>query len=342
MLLLLFWLWFVAEAQFIAQVKEYREGCGAIGDFYFCTGSLSVLDDNIINLEPDDTVQVQGCQYNPPWHLKNARLAYSYDSSRTGRDVTVYIVDTLVDITHADLEGRARVGYSSVNGMHYHGTHVAGIIGSRTYGVAKKANLVSVAVLDETGRGSYSEILKGLEFIGKQAKKGIINMSLGGSFSSVINNAVEALEKLGHIVVAAAGNDAQNACETSPASANVLTVAAFDITYTFASFSNYGKCVDVAAPGVSIESTLPNNSVGLLSGTSMATPYVSGVLAVFASGRAWPSKQEAVGWLTHTAIQNKLRERPIDTPDLCAQQILRDASCKTIKGALSKLHFLTQ
>lgn len=342
MILLWFWIIWLVNAQFIAEVLNHVDSpnCGSIGDFHFCIGTEKLLQEVfVLTIEQDQEVQVQGCQSNPPWHLKNYKSIYSFSEKRKGQNVSVYVVDTLVDISHTEFEGRAKVGYNSVSGMHYHATHVAGIIASKTFGVAKKAEIISVAVLDANGHGSYSEILKGLAWIGTQKKKGVVNMSLGGGFSDVVNKAVEALQKLGHLVVVAAGNDYADACNYSPASAAVTTVGAFDINYRFASFSNFGKCVDILAPGVGITSTLPHEEEGVLSGTSMATPFVAGVLAAYASGTNWPSTKQASAWLTMSGVSGVVTGRPPETIDVASKQILRDASCKTIKAGWSELLF---
>lgn len=315
---------------------KFGGDCGNIGSFFYCSGDVDELfslaaDDSIIAIEPDSTVSVAGCQRSAPWHLQNHGSTYSYDPDKRGQNVTVYVVDTWVDTKHPEFQDRASLGFSNVAGEHYHGTHVAGIIASKTYGVAKKAKIVSVQVLNDRGTGSYSSIMEGLSWIAPR-KKGIVNISIGGTRSVVFNRAVEALRDLGHIVVVAAGNEGVDACLTSPASASVITVGAIDQQQGFASFSNYGKCVTIQAPGVLVHSTLPDGKSGQMSGTSMASPFVAGVVAVFATGKQWPSDSEVRNWLLVSGLRNAIDRLPIGTKNIVAKQTLRDASCRPIKG----------
>ena len=169
-----------------------------------------------------------------------------------------------------------------------HGSHVAGTIGGSTYGIAKQVDLVGVKVLTSQGSGSYAGVIKGIEWAWKDSKtrsgKSVANMSLGGGFSRAINDAVAAAIKNGLIMVVAAGNDNADACKYSPAStATAITVAAVDSADTIATFSNWGPCVDIAAPGVKITSVWKdsNTSTKTISGTSMAAPHVAGVVALY-------------------------------------------------------------
>lgn len=240
-----------------------------------------------------------------PWHLsrisqRNLPLTDSFKFTNSGTchtgnsTIHTYIVDTGIDITHSEFEGRATwlenfTDDNVDNDCNNHGTHCAGLIGSKSYGVCKDAKLFAVKVLNCGGSGTYSGIIQGLEYVynrhmsllsSNSNLKSIISMSLGGGFSLSINRAVEDLLKVNSIyVVVASGNENSNACNTSPASANgVLSIMASDKFDNRASFSNYGKCTDLYAPGVNILSTIPNNNTAFYSGTSMATPIVAGVL----------------------------------------------------------------
>lgn len=240
-----------------------------------------------------------------------------------GKDVNVYILDTGIDEDHPEFEGRARMGYNAVeysqntdeNG---HGTHCAGIIGSKTFGVAKGVNLIGVKVLDREGQGMISKIVEGIDFVirdivdqnynfGSKTRflnerdifkfplsflnnpttpkriRAVVNMSIGGERSKILNHVIrEASVKYGIHFSTAAGNENKDACEFSPSSSSMgLTIGASDADDRIARFSNSGVCVDLYAPGTFIRSTWPNNGTRIASGTSMATPHVAGIMAIY-------------------------------------------------------------
>lgn len=219
-----------------------------------------------------------------------------YDYDTTAPDVEVFIVDTGLLASHTQFEGRAEFYYNAVDNIDTdclgHGTHVAGIVGSRTYGVAKNVTLVGVKVLDCSGTGSTYTIIDGLravlERVGRSGKRSVINLSLGGDRSPALDAALLDIASLNNTaVVVAAGNEGRDACQYSPSdlgqAGNVLVVGASDYTDTRPTWSNTGACVDLSAPGVSILSTWigsSNTATNLLSGTSMATPFVTGVVAL--------------------------------------------------------------
>ncbi|KAI1827098.1 subtilase [Xylaria intraflava] len=233
-------------------------------------------------------------QTDSPWglgtisHTTKGITNYIYDST-DGANTYAYIIDTGLLTTHVQFGGRASYGYNAIGGANIdsngHGTHVAGTIGATTYGVAKSTTLISVKVFADSS-SSTSVILDGYNWAvndviskGRQTKA-VLNLSLGGGFSSAFNSAVNAAYSSGILSVVAAGNDGVDANGTSPASAaNALTVAAIDSNWVFASFSNFGSVVDIAAPGVSVVSCWisSNTSTNILSGTSMATPHVAGL-----------------------------------------------------------------
>lgn len=238
------------------------------------------------------------------WHLDRidqrrlplSNTAYIGNSSNM---IDVYIVDTGVDIVHPEfLENNVIWGNNFVNDgidtdCNGHGTHVASLAVGRQYGSGKRANLISVKVLGCDGSGSYSDIITAIEWITNRAtisgKISIVNMSLGGPKSAALDNAVTNSINSGVYYVVAAGNSNANACNFSPSRVpGAITVAASSITDTKASFSNFGRCIDVYAPGVNIIAAWPNNLYATLSGTSMAAPITSGVLAAYLSrhGRA--------------------------------------------------------
>ena len=288
----------------------------SIGDLYFTileskNFPLSLYNfEQILHVEEDGEVTINDKQFvllnnvkdfvpqkayylqeNPVWGLdrvdqkSNLLNTKYYYPTTSGQNVDVYVIDTGIDIKHPEFENRAIWGDNFADNVNTdcngHSTHVAGTIGSKTYGVAKKSTLISVKVLGCDGSGTYSGILKGFDFVLKRKKTSknpsVINMSLGGGKSQAINNAVSELVKNNVVVVVAAGNENQDACNTSPASCeSAITVGATSKTNEFAGFSNYGKCVNILAPGVDILSTVPNNKTTFLSGTSMATPHTAG------------------------------------------------------------------
>ena len=201
-----------------------------------------------------------------------------------GEGVTVYVVDTGTTVQHIEFEGRASWGFDSTGEGFVdtvgHGTHVAATIAGKSFGVAKKATIIAVKTLTLRG-GTEETVIKGLQWVVNDFKtrktKAIINMSLGGRFSKVLNDAVEAVVSSGVHVIVAAGNDNKDACGYSPASAStVVTVGATDKKDFKASFSNWGKCIDLHAPGVDILSAWKGNGnrTNTISGTSMSAPHV--------------------------------------------------------------------
>ncbi|KAI0377640.1 alkaline proteinase [Hypomontagnella monticulosa] len=221
-------------------------------------------------------------------HRNSGTTSYIYDSS-AGAGTFAYIVDTGILATHQQFGGRASLGYNAVGSDNAdavgHGTHVAGTIGGSTYGVAKQATIVAVKVFQGTS-SSTSIILDGYAWAvnditskGRQSVSAI-SMSLGGGFSSAFNNAVNSAYTSGVLSVVAAGNSATDAANTSPASAaNALTIGAIDSSWRIASYSNYGAVVDVFAPGTDVLSSWigGNTATNTISGTSMATPHVTGL-----------------------------------------------------------------
>jgi subtilisin family serine protease len=217
----------------------------------------------------------------------------TYVSNETGTGVSVYVVDTGILAQHLDFGGRVAAGFNSIDASadttdcNGHGTHVAGIIGGAHYGVAKAVTLVPVRVLDCNGSGSLSSLIAGLDWVlqdyAQSGRPSIVNMSLGGDPSAALDAAVNQLLAAGLTTVVAAGNNSQDACTTSPARVpGVLTVGASTETDQQASFSNYGACVDLFAPGTNIVSDwyAGTNTIATASGTSEAAPFVTGVAAL--------------------------------------------------------------
>ncbi|KAI0825094.1 serine protease [Trametes gibbosa] len=219
--------------------------------------------------------------------------SYTYDDS-AGSGVDIYIVDTGIYFSHSEFAGRARWGktfgnYADVDG-NGHGTHVSGTAAGNTYGVAKKANLIAVKVLGDDGRGTASDIISGLDWVSKEVavsgRPSIASLSLGGGPSTALDNVVTALTRLGIHVTVAVGNANTDGGSTSPARApSVVTVGASDISDARAKFSNYGSVVDIFAPGQDVISSWigGTSATKSISGTSMATPHIAGLIATIIS-----------------------------------------------------------
>lgn len=252
------------------------------------------LPGNVIEAEEDLEISMSSIQRNPVWGLARVSNNADYLYPDTSSETNVYILDTGIDIGHHEFEGRASWGANFIDDKDWdcqgHGTHVAGTIGSATFGTHKHANLIGVKVLGCDGRGSTSGIISAIEWVISEhaknsCKKSIINMSLGGKgrsifFQQVLNKAQAA----GILTVVAAGNSSDNACDYFPAGYdNVITVGATTVDNKLASFSNYGECVNILAPGKDILSTYLGNSVSSMSGTSMAAPHVAGIASLIMS-----------------------------------------------------------
>ena len=253
---------------------------------------------NVLFVEENLEVTTTAIQNSAPWGLDRIDqqalpLNSSFDDGGfQGANTKSYVVDSGIDPTNTDFEGRVTSGYDAVQDgigtgdCNGHGTHVAGTIGSKTFGVAKKTSLIPVRVLDCAGSGYNSSVIAGLNWIAGNYVPGepaVVNMSLGGSASSALDEAVENLISRGITVVVAAGNDNTDACNHSPARAPAaITVGATTNVDARASYSNYGTCLDIFAPGTDIPSTwLGANYYAIISGTSMAAPHVAGTIVRF-------------------------------------------------------------
>lgn len=254
-------------------------------------------------VEENGIVRLSATQDNPPWGLDRidqvgVSLDLKYRFPGTGAGVTAYIIDTGIRASHQDFGGvqsRVTDGFNIIkdsNGTddcHGHGTHVAGTVGGAEHGVAKGVTLIPVRVLGCNGSGTYAGVIEGVEYVTGHAKDSapgpvVANMSLGGGASKALDDAVAASITSGVTYVVAAGNGNADACNTSPArTQTAITVGASTIKDTRASFSNFGPCVDLFAPGFQIKSAYKTNdtSTALLSGTSMASPHVAGAAALY-------------------------------------------------------------
>lgn len=251
----------------------------------------------VTSVIPDTKVSVTGATSN--WDLdridQRTGRDGQYNVGAEGAGVDIYIVDTGINFSHTEFTGRITDSFFNINDGHGandcngHGTHVSGTAAGTTYGVAKAANIIPVRVLECDGSGWSSTVMAGIDWAIARHVAGqpaVMNMSIGGFTNSEFDQTVQAAINDGITVVAAAGNDGADACNSSPARVpDAITVAATDINDNQASWSNYGSCVDVQAPGVSIRSAWNNSPTGYntLSGTSMATPHVTGTAAIMLS-----------------------------------------------------------
>lgn len=288
---------------------EYRmRGDVQIGSFQAIYGSFDrrltrylSFSSLVVDVSRDIVAKIYDVQSYAPRHL--ARLSqtgrlnpegphdYVYDPSG-GAGIDVYLLDTGVERDPLEFENRVTFGADFTGdgeGDHNgHGTCVGGIVGSKTYGVAKRTNLIDVKVINDSGKGKLSWVLAGLQFVlhnrGKNSRPSVVNMSLGTPKNTMLNKAVQQLISMNIPVIAAAGNSDSSACRVSPASADgAFVIGAFDDrTDSVASFSNWGQCVDAFAPGVNILSVAYNGDTPVLySGTSVAAPIGAGLVAYF-------------------------------------------------------------
>ena len=253
-------------------------------------------DPAVAYVQQDTLVRLVDTQTNPPsWGLdrvdqRSLPLSSSYTFPNTASNVHAYIIDTGVLISHNDFGGRASHGRDTVSedndstDCNGHGTHVAGTVGGTTFGIAKGVRIVGVRVLSCSGSGTTTDIVQGIDWVTANAiKPAVANMSLGGGPNSALDNAVANSIASGITYAIAAGNSNADACNFSPArTPAAITLGATAINDARASFSNFGPCVDLFAPGVSITSAWfsSNSATNTISGTSMATPHACGVAAL--------------------------------------------------------------
>ncbi|KAL0948473.1 hypothetical protein HGRIS_011042 [Hohenbuehelia grisea] len=326
----------------------HRSVNGFAGKFSDETLKALRASDAVDTVAEDGMVYAWASQTDAPWGLaristKN-KLAHSdvtslnntYDySDSAGEGVDVYVIDTGVYVDHSEFEGRARwgktFGKNADKDGHGHGTHCAGTIAGKKYGVAKAANIIAVKVLSDSGSGTTADVVSGmlyaLDSANASGRPSVVSMSLGGSGTRAIDAAGQALTEGGVHLVVAAGNDNRDAKNYSPARVeSAITVGAANINDARSSFSNYGSVVDIFAPGEKvisswIGSTSATNSI---SGTSMATPHVAGLVAYLISVHGNKSPKEISDLLKSLAATDKLSSIPKGTANALAHNGIHD------------------
>lgn len=275
-------------------------------------GQLNALQHNpqVDYIAEDGVASISTTQSNATWGLdridqRALPLSTSYTYTNTGAGVNAYIIDTGIKFGHTEFGSRAVSGYDAVDGgtaddCNGHGTHVAGTVGGTVYGVAKGATLVGVRVLDCGGSGTWSGVIAGMDWVtANHVKPAVANMSLGGGANTAVDDATKRMIAAGVATAVAAGNGnqggrEQDACKYSPARvAEAMTIGATERTDTKTSWSNYGNCVDWFAPGYQITSAwyTSNTATNTISGTSMASPHVAGVAALYLQSNPGASPQ---------------------------------------------------
>jgi len=299
-------------------------------------GQLNALrhNPNVDYIEQDQMVETTATQSNATWGIdridqRSLPRSGSYNYTSTASSVRAYIIDTGVRPTHSEFRrsdgtSRAAMSYNATGDgqntdCNGHGTHVAGTVGGNVYGVAKGALIRGVKVFTCTGGSSNSTIIAGIDWTtSNHIKPAVANLSLGGGASQATDDAVNRLANAGVFVAVAAGNENQNACNVSPArAANVTTVASSTSADGKSSFSNYGSCVELYAPGSSITSAwyTGDTSTNTISGTSMASPHVAGVGALYKATYGDASFSTIRSWLINNATANVITGNVTGTPN---------------------------
>ena len=285
-------------------------------------------DYRVLFVEEDGMMYADATQNNPPWGLdridqRNRPLSGTYTYNFTGAGVRAYIIDTGIRTTHTQFGGRASNVFDAFGGngadCNGHGTHVSGTVGGSTYGVAKSALLRGVRVLDCNGSGPTSGVIAGVDWVRtNHIAPAVANMSLGGGVSTALDTAVNNLSNAGVTIAVAAGNSNANACNSSPArAANAITVGSTTTTDARSSFSNFGTCLDLFAPGSGILSAWfsSNTATATLSGTSMASPHVAGVAALYKQANPSASATTIRNAIVNNATTNVVTNAGTGSPN---------------------------
>ena len=289
-------------------------------------------DERVAWVEEDGEMSIDTTQTGATWGLdridqRDRPLNGTFIYTRTGAGVKAYIIDTGIRKTHTQFGGRAIDGFDAVDGSlpaadcNGHGTHVSGTVGGSTYGVAKGVTLVAVRVLSCSGSGTTSGVVAGIDWVrGNHAagQPAVANMSLGGGASSALDTAVNNCINDGVTFAIAAGNSNANACNSSPARvAAAITVGSTTSTDARSSFSNFGTCLDIFTPGSSITSawSTSDTATNTISGTSMATPHVAGVSALYLQSNPSASPSTVRNALVNNSSLNKISNAGSGSPN---------------------------
>ncbi|MER6525011.1 S8 family serine peptidase [Streptomyces sp. NPDC001508] len=322
-------------------IKEYggtvKKTFGAALNGY--TANLSAAeaarlaaDPAVASVEQNQTVRLTDTtQSDAPWGLDRVDQTslplsgtYTYPDS-AGSGVTAYVIDTGVRITHSEISDRASYGYDAVDGDNTaedgngHGTHVATTIAGSTYGVAKKAKIVAVRVLDNSGSGTTAGVIAGIDWVtANHSGPSVANLSLGGGASSTLDTAVRNSISSGVTYAVAAGNNGLNASSYSPARVSeAITVGATTSSDAKAGYSNYGSILDLFAPGSAITAgwNTSDTATNTISGTSMATPHVAGAAAVYLAGHTSATPAQVATALVNGATSGTLSSVGTGSPN---------------------------
>jgi serine protease len=282
-----------------------------------------LADKRVEYVEEDGIVQASATQSNATWGLdrtdqRTLPLSGSYTYDTTASTVHAYIVDTGIRASHTDFGGRVSGGYTAINDgrgtsdCNGHGTHVAGTVGGATWGIAKGVRLHPIRVLDCNGSGTNSGVIAGVDWVtANHVKPAVANMSLGGGASSALDTAVNNSINAGVTYAVAAGNDNSDACNYSPARVGAaLTAASSTSSDARSSFSNWGSCIDLFAPGSSIKSawSTGDTATNTISGTSMASPHIAGVAALYLAGNPSASPSQVNSAIINASTANVISD----------------------------------